>query len=252
MSKVILAPFSKPDPSLQGEGLKISEFFSETIQGEGRYIGYPAVFLRVKDCTLSCSWCDSMAVWKHGTTYTISELLSLMKENGVVDFLKNGAHLVLTGGSPLLQQDQLSKFILGFISVFNFKPFIEVENECVLKPSLDFWRWVDQWNCSPKLASSLQEREDRYIPEAISVFKKNTCSVDFKFVVSSEEDWEEVEEDFLKPGLINLKDIILMPEGETQEELSKTREKVVQMAIEKGVRFSDRLHITIWNKKTGV
>jgi 7-carboxy-7-deazaguanine synthase len=121
-----------------------------------------------------------------------------------------------------------------------------------LVPKLEFWKLVDQWNCSPKLANSTQEREERHNTEAISVFKANSCSVDFKFVISTEEDWREVEEDFLKPGLIELNDIILMPEGETQEELSKTREKVALLAIEKGVRFSDRLHITIWNRKVGV
>jgi len=43
-----------------------------------------------------------------------------------------------------------------------------------------------------------------------------------------------------------------MPEGQTQEELSKTRELTADLAIKKGVRFTDRLHVTIWNKKTGV
>ena len=43
-----------------------------------------------------------------------------------------------------------------------------------------------------------------------------------------------------------------MPEGQTQDELSKTRELTANMSILNEVRFSDRLHITIWNKKTGV
>ena len=169
-----------------------------------------------------------------------------------MEFLKKGAHLVLTGGSPLLQQDTLVKLIREFRIAFDFSPFVEVENECVLKPSIDFWSIVSHWNNSPKLSSSLQEKEDRYHPEVLSIFNKNSCSKDFKFVISTEEDWKEVEEDYLKPGFIELNDIILMPEGETQEELSKTREKVALLAVEKGVRFSDRLHITIWNRKTGV
>lgn len=251
MSKTILTPFSTPDQTLSGTFLKVSEFFSETIQGEGRYIGYPAAFLRVKDCTLSCSWCDSMSVWKFGSSYIHSEILSLMKENGVVEFLKKGAHLVLTGGSPLLQQESLNKLLSDFYTTFGFKPFVEIENECTLLPG-EIYGQIDQWNCSPKLANSLQEREDRYFPQIITFLKEGPTPVDFKFVISTEEDWKEVEEDFLKPGLIELNDIILMPEGETQEELSKTREKVALLAIEKGVRFSDRLHITIWNRKVGV
>ena len=252
MSKVLLDIHSKPKETSELSGLEVSEFFSHTIQGEGRYIGYPAVFLRMKGCTLNCSWCDTMQVWRQGSKYLPTELFSLMEENGVIDFLKKGAHLVLTGGSPLLQQDGLQNFLLSFVERFRFKPFVEVENECTLVPTIQFYRWVDQWNCSPKLANSIQEREERYNPEAISFLKKGPTPVDFKFVISTEEDWKEVEEDFLKPGLIELNDIILMPEGETQEELSKTREKVALLAVEKGARFSDRLHITIWNRKTGV
>lgn len=255
MSKVLLDINSSPVPREEAPSidlLRVSEFFSHTVQGEGRYIGYPAVFLRTRGCTLNCTWCDSSSVWRYGNSYSIEELLNLMKTSGVVEFLQNGAHLVLTGGSPLLQQDTLSKFIVQFLGNFGFKPFIEVENECTIFPTLHFLKWVDHWNCSPKLSSSGQLREKRYKPEVLEYLTKNCLSIDFKFVVSSEEDWKEIENDFLKPELIKVGDIILMPEGDTQEKLSKTRETVVQMAIDKGVRFSDRLHITIWNKKTGV
>ena len=63
-------------------------------------------------------------------------------------------------------------------------------------------------------------------------------------------DWNEIEKDFLPH--ISLTQVILMPEGQTQEELNQKREFVADLAISKGVRFSDRLHVTIWNKKTGV
>ena len=39
---------------------------------------------------------------------------------------------------------------------------------------------------------------------------------------------------------------------ERKDELSKTRELAANIAIREGVRFTDRLHVTIWNKKTGV
>jgi organic radical activating enzyme len=236
--------------------LSVSEFFSETVQGEGRYIGYPAVFLRMKGCTLNCVWCDTASVWRHGSKYSHEELLTLMEIDGVVEFLQKGAHLVLTGGSPLLQQERLVTFLDSFIEKFNFKPFIEVENECVLYPSLEFLQLVDHWNCSPKLSNSGQKQSIRYKPSVVELllFEARTYSktVDFKFVISSEEDWKEVEDDFLTTGLVSKSDIILMPEGDTQEKLSKTREQVVSIAVREGVRFSDRLHITIWDKKTGV
>ena len=72
----------------------------------------------------------------------------------------------------------------------------------------------------------------------------------FKFVISSKSDWEEIKIDYLP--YIDKNKIILMPEGDTQEKLNEKRIFVADLAIENGVRFSDRLHVTIWNKKTGV
>jgi organic radical activating enzyme len=91
----------------------------------------------------------------------------------------------------------------------------------------------------------------RIKPEVLKFMGEQPNAV-FKFVVSSEQDWEEIERDFIKPGYIPRGAIVIMPEGQTQEELSKTREMAADMAIKQQVRFTDRLHVTIWNKKTGV
>jgi organic radical activating enzyme len=91
----------------------------------------------------------------------------------------------------------------------------------------------------------------RYKPEII-VKLSNESNSWFKFVVAQESDWQEIEKDYLQPGLIQRSQIILMPEGQTQEELSKTRELTADVAIREGLRFSDRLHITIWNQRVGI
>lgn len=237
----------------KNRSLEIAEFFSNTIQGEGRYTGYPAAFLRLKNCTLSCTWCDTMSVWRKGHRFSFDELFKLMEESGTIDFLKNGAHLVITGGSPLLQQEQIVLFHDEFCKKYGFKPFVEIENECVLMPSPDMLSIVEQWNCSPKLSNSLQEKEEIYHPEVIKALNKGAYyRTDYKFVVSSDEDWDEIDEWYIKTGLISKEDIILMPEGETQAELKRTRERMADLAIKEGMRFCDRLHITIWDKRTGV
>jgi 7-carboxy-7-deazaguanine synthase len=38
--------------------LKISELFY-SIQGEGKLMGMPSVFVRVSGCNLRCTWCDT-------------------------------------------------------------------------------------------------------------------------------------------------------------------------------------------------
>jgi len=43
-----------------------------------------------------------------------------------------------------------------------------------------------------------------------------------------------------------------MPAGSNQEELKETKELVAELCKENYLRLTNRLHIDIWNKKTGV
>lgn len=230
--------------------LAIAEMFCDTIQGEGITAGKLATFIRLQGCTLLCKWCDTLDVWPEGNEYGFIELLKLFEENDLRrKFLAREQHLVLTGGSPLKQQDRLIEFLDLFGTLYGFYPYIEVENEAVLKPKFRLTQIVSQWNNSPKLSNSGMKERVRIKPDVL----KYTAGLNnswFKFVVSSKEDWNEIEKDFLPH--ISLEQVILMPEGQTQDELNKKREFVADLAISKGVRFSDRLQVTIWNKKTGV
>lgn len=255
MSKIIIAgnPTEKRMAvgDLKKDVINVAEFFSQTIQGEGVTTGVPAAFLRMKDCTLNCVWCDSTEVWRQGNPYNVTELLDLMKESGLVEDLRNGHHLVLTGGSPLKQQRALATLLALFQVEHNFLPYIEVENECMLSPLPQFAQFVSQWNNSPKLANSEMKKVLRYKPKLLSEMSALPNST-FKFVISSEEDWKEIEEDFLKPNLIDRSQVILMPCGASREELDLTREMAIQTAIREGTLYSDRLHVIAWDLKTGV
>lgn len=228
--------------------IAISEMFVDTIQGEGINAGAPATFIRMQGCTLACTWCDTLDVWPHGNEYTFNEVLDLLAPYS--HKYKNGnQHIILTGGSPLKQQDQLAEFFNLFAHRFGFKPYVEVENEVVLRPAPWFYRWISCWNNSPKLSNSGMKRRLRVKPEILK-YMSNFPNSWFKFVVDCEEDWQEIIDDFLPH--INKEQIILMPQGQTQEELTKVREAVVDMAIRYQVRYMDRLHVVLWNRKTGV
>jgi 7-carboxy-7-deazaguanine synthase len=251
MSKIIIEAnptFRKEIPD--GSYLNISEFFMNTLQAEN-FMGNPAAFLRLMDCTLNCSWCDSVSVWRYGNPYTIDEVIDLMETSGLVEKLRAGQRLVLTGGSPLLQQASLILLLEGFVSNFGFKPFIEIENECVLIPDPKLVTWVDVWNNSPKLRTSGNKLSKRYKPEII----KSTSELDnsyFKFVITEDGDWDQIEKEFLEPGLIKKSQIVLMPEGETREELHNNRHIAIDMAIKHSIRYSDRLQVVFWNKTVSV
>jgi 7-carboxy-7-deazaguanine synthase len=197
---------------------------------------------------LTCKWCDTLDVWPYGNEYSFQEIFDMLKPH-VHKYTNGQQHVILTGGSPLKQQTQLYLFIKSFIQQFGFKPYIEVENEAVLLPYAHFWPLVDCWNNSPKLLNSGMKRIARIKPDVLK-FMSSLHNSWFKFVVSGPEDWTEIAEDFLP--YIRKDQIVLMPEGQTQGELNLVREIVADMAITHQVRYMDRLHVILWNKKTGV
>lgn len=230
--------------------LEVAEFFGPTIQGEN-FVGWPSVFLRLQHCTLNCTWCDTQEVWRYGNPYTFNELFEMMEKSDIIEVLKDGAHLILTGGSPLKQQDNLVLFINEFIEKYGFKPYIEVENETTLFPSKEFESIVDLWNNSPKLSNSGNPDILRYRPKVIKHISSLNNSW-FKFVVNKEEDWDEIQRDFLDKELINKKQIVLMPEGASKEELEINRLVAVEIALKHNVRYTTREHVVLWNKSVSV
>lgn len=230
--------------------LTVSEFFIDTVQGEN-FVGIPSSFLRLTGCTLDCIWCDTTEVWRYGNDYTFDELFKLLEDSGAIERYRGGQHLILTGGSPLKQQKNLILFIEDFIQKYGFKPYIEIENEAVLYPEQKLIDLVDCWNNSPKLENSEMKLRARY-KEDILRFTSKLKNSWFKFVVASEQDWNEIKKYFLDTNICTKDQLVLMPEGQTREQLQEHYEIVVKICIEQNVRMCDRFHVTIWDKKTGV
>lgn len=231
--------------------LKIAEHFY-SLQGESMTIGIPSVFLRVSGCNFGCSYCDSVEVWKQGTFYTIEELVQLFIDQGYFKRINEGAHLILTGGNPLLVQDRLSAFLAAAVGSgkLAYRPFIEVETQADRLPSTDFRGWVSQWNASPKLANSGEPESKRIVPEVLA-FLAMQSKVCFKFPVASAEDMPEVLA-VVKNYHLPRSKVYLMPVCDTRATHEAVAPAVAELAKEHGFCFSPRLHLVLWNQKTGV
>lgn len=227
--------------------LIVSEVFY-SLQCEGRSIGTPAVFLRLAGCNLLCeskTWrCDTIEVWQKGRATFFPYVLYKLH----VDRLKTGAHLVITGGEPLLHQTLIIDYLSWFLRTYDFIPFIEIETNGTIVPHPSLINVVKYWNVSPKLANSGEPPSKRINETAIDSFNKLDNSI-FKFVIGNMPEIFDILQDY--PSIKGSK-VWLMPAGSTQDELNEVRIEVAETAIKFGYNYSERLHIVIWNKKTGV
>ncbi len=229
--------------------LIVAEVFY-SIQGEGQTVGVPAVFLRLGGCNLLCkseTWvCDTIEVWKKGRSRYFDQVLNISH----IYMLSNGAHLIITGGEPLMQESSIVDFLNWFREMYKFTPIIEIETNGTIIPGKILLDKVDYWNVSPKLANSgmpYNRRVNEAACTTIQTFGRNKI---FKFVVSKAEDLAfDISDEY---GFINRENIMLMPAGDSVESLAEVRVVVVEICKGYGYRFSDRLHISLWNKKTGV
>lgn len=95
---------------------KINELF-ETIQGEGAFTGQPSIFIRLQECPVGCSWCDTKHTWEVSLEQAMpkSDILSKSEEsdkwanftvNDLIDVIKEkgyqAKHVVITGGEPCM------------------------------------------------------------------------------------------------------------------------------------------------------
>jgi len=235
--------------------IPLSETFL-SIQGEGSSVGKLSVFLRLGACNLDCGanggkWiCDTVDVWKKHKQITFKNLLKIWRSNGSLDAFNNGARLIITGGEPLLWQkeiEELDKFLIQN----GWRPFIEIETNGTILPSNYLCYRVDQWNVSPKLANSGHEKNKTIKSKVLSFFANHPYSI-FKFVITHKKDWKEIKNNYLNQYKIKKEKIFLMPGCQTKEEMQNVEIETVELAINENVNYSPRLHIQIWDEKTGV
>ncbi len=231
--------------------LPVSEVFYSQ-QGEGRFAGVPAVFIRLKYCNLGCSWCDTRFTWEEGkieegALFSASDLANLVTDQIALTQAKpKNVHVVLTGGEPMLHQDRLPALV-DELGKYGFG-FFEMETNGMFVPSLEMVERISWWNCSPKLTNNGLVREVNIVPEALHTIAA-TGHADFKFVVQSRSDFDEIARDFA--SLVSAESIILMPEGITPQSQLAVMPWLMEECSRRGYRFSPRLQVLAWGNQRG-
>ena len=225
--------------------MKISEIF-ESIQGEGNNAGKPAVFLRTAECNLKCVWCDTKYTWDW-KNYDYSKEVNEMSIKEVRQSLEQFRirHLVITGGEPLMQQDDLAELVTFLKPEF----YVEVETNGTILPNNALSTLVDQWNVSPKTKNSGNPLDMCEVNECYTFFsKKKNCY--FKYVVESEDDLIEINQ-FISKYSLEKNRILLMTQAITKEEILAKENSVFTISKKNSLGFSPRLHVMKWGSQRG-
>lgn len=226
-----------------------------SLQGEGPSIGRPVAFVRLSRCNLSCSWCDTAYTWRFegdnrphrdGVSFERKANQVVLSEEEVAERIMalGQDRLVITGGEPLLQGAALARMVALLQGMT-----VEIETNGTVDPHAALDPLVAQYNVSPKLAHSGNDPANALIPERLLAWAQEPKAW-FKFVIAAPEQVQEVlalaARYEIAPGRI-----YLMPEG-TDSATLRTREAwLAPLALQHGLRLSDRMHIHLYGDTRG-
>ena len=203
--------------------------------------------------------CDSIPVWVKSNPIKFQDIIDKFSENELVyeGIISGLVHLIWTGGEPLLKvnQDKIIEFFNYWEKTTdpNYIPYVynEIETNGTQYITDEMFDLINQINCSVKLKNSGHSKGMRIVPSALERIMEHH-NYWFKFVISKEEDIEEIFKDFMVPFSIPPDRIILMPALSTQKEFHEKTKFILELSKKYQLRSCQRLHISAWDQVIGV
>lgn len=248
--------------------LEINEIFGPTIQGEGKLVGTPSIFIRVGKCNMRCEGfaveyetpsgvkkcaCDSF----YAVDPAFKDSWQSMDAKRVIIEVEKlqptyNLDIVITGGEPLLYwRDKEFQKLLKYYVENSHKVTIETNASLDIEFTHDYQKEV-LFSMSVKLSNSLEPLRKRVNQKTLSTILENTKESYLKFVIDEKFIEKAKKEIYNITSLIPKAEVYLMPMGDTAQEINLHSEAVINMAIECGYKYCDRLHIRVWDNKRGV
>ncbi len=228
--------------------LEVSELFP-SLQGEGKFIGHPCIFLRLRRCNLACPMCDERHTWDKNdpgwNDYTLYETGKLAHE---IDVKSQGhiRRLVVTGGEPIIWDRQLSDLFPKLVG-WEF----EIETNGTILPK-HIEKFNVHYNVSPKLTSFHDNSRKTIVGRALGFFNQRTVDgrAIFKFVVTDKRDFDEIWNLTKEVGIAH-EDVYIMPEGVDQITILSRLPWLFEECRQYGYNLTPRMHILAFGNKKG-
>ena len=232
----------------------------------------PEQYTEYEKLPLVHTGCDSYASWdvrfKHlSPMLTVEAIVAKMKELLPDGKFGPDKHLILTGGEPLLgwQRSYIALFEEIFKQDMNLTHItFETNGTQELKPELiDWFKSNDSYSdlnitfsVSSKLPSSGEKWEEAIRPEIIKQYYNIGNLTYFKWVVSNEDDYNDVvraidDYSMTLRGAMQHIPVYLMPAGGTTKVYDNNEKWVADLAMKHGWRYTPRLQVQLWKNAWG-
>ena len=228
----------------------------------------PHLYKKLDDLPLATTGCDSYAAWhpafkKFQTTTDVDglveHLLSLTPNGCWTQENGQDVHLVITGGEPLLGWQRAYIQLLDHPRMKDLKN-VTFETNTTQSLSDDFKSYLEDnqrlhitFSCSPKLSVSGHSWVDAIKPDVAREYTTITNShLYLKFVVCDDVDVGEVDQavsEYRSAGVVA--PVYLMAVGGTSDSYFQNGKGVANLALEKGYRYSPRLHVDVFGNAWG-
>jgi 7-cyano-7-deazaguanosine (preQ0) biosynthesis protein QueE len=229
--------------------LVVSEIFGPTVQGEGPNSGVPCMFLRLSNCNLDCHWCDTPYTWNWDVYDKEQEQSYLAWREAFERLYKpEVAHIVISGGEPLLQQEALKPLVLELVSCGYT---VEFETNGTIPPQ-DWLGDLAEFSVSPKLPHA-RTTANPIRPIGMERFAEmawRSDTVRFKWVCATAEDVQRVR-DLTTEWKIPTDATWVMPLGTNPEKVAESLSVISDPAVEAGFHLTSRLHVYLWGGERG-
>ena len=228
--------------------MRLAELF-HSIQGEGKLVGVPSVFVRASGCNLRCTWCDTpYASWDpEGDDVSVAEIVRQVLGHAC-------GHVVVTGGEPMIMPD-----VLELCEALKAEGLhITMETAATVYKPVN----IDLASLSPKLSNSTPWERDggrhatvhernRVDLSVIQRFIDAAPDRQLKFVVSAHADVDEARQLLDRLRGWQPSGVLLMPEGVTPSELRPKEEWLIDVCKRHHFRYCPRLHIALFGNTRG-
>lgn len=235
-----------------------------TCQGEGPFTGTPSLFIRLSGCNLRCQWKTQSGVIQCDTPY--ASYTPERKMIGIDSILENVRdavttwgvnHVVITGGEPTIQPVE---HLTGAIRDHFPEVVQTIETNGTTPKTLPGVTWI---SLSPKIPGIVgQETEFTYSLEQLALqvcrmrYMNPQATTYLKVVIGRPEDsgilklfLKAVKAEAIKADLRWEPGVLVMPVGQTNEELEQSARLAWNEAIHNGWRYCDRVHVRVFGKE---